>query len=79
MGRKSVRLDEDVYEHIESQKRDDETFSDAIDRLTDDYTLLDFAAEFAGEDQGRWQEERALIEETEAERDEAGERLLRDE
>lgn len=79
MGRKSVRLDEDVYEHIESQKRDDETFSDAIDRLTDDYTLLDFAAEFAGEDQGQWEEERALIEETEAERDEAGERLLRDE
>jgi predicted CopG family antitoxin len=79
MGRKSVRLDEDVYERIESQKRDDETFSDAIDRLTDDYTLLDFAAEFAEEDERRWEEERALIEETEDEQDDTVERLLRDE
>jgi predicted CopG family antitoxin len=44
MGTKTVRLDEDVYEHIKSKKRDDETFSEAIDRLTSDYTLLDFAA-----------------------------------
>jgi predicted CopG family antitoxin len=79
MGRKSVRLDEDVYERIESQKRDDETFSDAIDRLTDDYTLLDFAAEFAEEDERRWEEERALIEETEDEQDDTVARLLRDE
>jgi predicted CopG family antitoxin len=79
MGRKSVRLDEDVYERIESQKRDGETFSDAIDRLPDDYTLLDFAAEFADEDERRWEEERALIKETEDEEDDAVERLLRDE
>lgn len=79
MGRKSVRLDEDVYERIESQKREDETFSDAIDRLTDDYTLLDFAAEFAEEDERRWEEERALIEETEDEQDDTVARLLRDE
>jgi predicted CopG family antitoxin len=44
MGTKTVRLDENVYEHIKSKKRDDETFSEAIDRLTSDYTLLDFAA-----------------------------------
>jgi predicted CopG family antitoxin len=50
MGTKHVRLDKDVYERIESRKRDDETFSEAIDRLTDDYTLLDFAAEFADEE-----------------------------
>jgi len=43
MGTKTVRLDENVYEHIKSKKRDDETFSEAIDRLTSDYTLLDFA------------------------------------
>jgi predicted CopG family antitoxin len=79
MGTKNVRLDEDVYERIKSQKREDETFSDAIDRLTDDYTLLDFAAEFADEDEGRWEEERALIEETEDEEDDAVERLLHDE
>jgi predicted CopG family antitoxin len=38
-----VRLDDDVYERIKSQKRDDETFSEAIDRLTSGWTLLDFA------------------------------------
>jgi predicted CopG family antitoxin len=38
-----VRLDDDVYERIKSQKRDDETFSEAIDRLTSEWTLLDFA------------------------------------
>lgn len=45
MGTKTIRLDEDVYERIKSKKRDDETFSDAIERLTSDYTLLDFADE----------------------------------
>jgi len=38
-----VRLDDDVYEHVQSHKRDDETFSEAIARLTSDWTLLDFA------------------------------------
>jgi len=28
-----VRLDDDVYERIEAHKREDETFSEAIDRL----------------------------------------------
>jgi len=75
MGTKNVRLDEDVYERIKSQKHDDETFSEAIDRLTGEYTLLDFAAEFADEDSGRWDAERELIEATEDE-DESVERLL---
>lgn len=39
-----VRLADDVYERIKSQMRDDETFSEAIDRLTSEWTLLDFAA-----------------------------------
>jgi predicted CopG family antitoxin len=38
-----VRLDDDVYEHIKSRKRDEETFSEAIERLTSEWTLLDFA------------------------------------
>ncbi|SEN29396.1 Uncharacterized ACR, COG1753 [Halorientalis persicus] len=38
-----VRLDDDVYERIKSQKRSDETFSEAIERLTSEWTLLDFA------------------------------------
>lgn len=38
-----VRLDEDVYERIRAEKREDETFSEAVDRMTSGYTLLDFA------------------------------------
>ena len=41
MGTKTVRLEEKVYEHVRSQKRDDETFSEAIDRLTGGASLLD--------------------------------------
>jgi predicted CopG family antitoxin len=41
MGTKTVRLEEDVYERVRSQKRDDETFSEAIDRLTGGASLLD--------------------------------------
>jgi predicted CopG family antitoxin len=41
MGTKTVRLDEDVYERVRSQKREDETFSEAIDRLTGGSSLLD--------------------------------------
>jgi predicted CopG family antitoxin len=33
MGTRMVRLDDDVYERIEAHKREDETFSEAIDRL----------------------------------------------
>jgi len=39
-----VRLDDDVYARIRDKKRDDETFSEAIDRLTTEWTLDDFAA-----------------------------------
>jgi len=41
MGTKTVRLEKDVYERVRSQKRDDETFSEAIDRLTGGASLLD--------------------------------------
>jgi predicted CopG family antitoxin len=30
---KHVRLDERIYERIQSEKRDDESFSDAVERL----------------------------------------------
>ena len=42
MGTKTVRLDEEVYRRIRAHKREDETFSEAIDRLVDDWSLLDF-------------------------------------
>lgn len=43
MGTRNVRLDEDVYERIKSEKRPDETFSDAVDRLIGGSSLLDLA------------------------------------
>jgi predicted CopG family antitoxin len=49
MGTKTVRLDEDVYERVKDQKQDGETFSEAIDRLLSDYTLMDFARDTSDE------------------------------
>lgn len=34
MGTRTVRLNQDTYERIKRRKRPDETFSEAIDRLT---------------------------------------------
>ena len=41
MGTRTVRLDEDVYERIRHLKDDDETFSEAIDRLTGTRSLAE--------------------------------------
>lgn len=38
-----VRIDADVYERIEAQKRDDETFSEAIERLLASPSLVSLA------------------------------------
>lgn len=40
MGTKQVRLDEDVYAKLEDEKRPDESFSDVVDRLTSDWSLV---------------------------------------
>lgn len=62
MGTKTVRLDDDVYERIKSRKRQDETFSEAIDRLTNEWTLLDLAEGESPIDPGRHRE---LLEQSE--------------
>mgnify|MGYP000367842567 CR=1 FL=1 len=49
MGTKTVRLEEDVYERVKDEKRDDETFSEAIDRIMSEYTLMDFARDTSEE------------------------------
>ena len=56
MGTKSIRLDEDVYERNKAHKREDETFSEAIDRLTSEYSLLDFVGGYSDEDADRHRE-----------------------
>jgi len=42
-----VRLDDDVYQKIEVLKREDETFSEAIDRLTSDWSLAEWGERHA--------------------------------
>lgn len=56
MGTKTVRLDETVYERIAAHKRDDETFSEAIDRLTGGYSLLELAGTYDDDDAERHRE-----------------------
>ena len=43
MATKSVLTDEELYRRIEAHNRDDETFSEAIDRLIGGRSLLDLA------------------------------------
>ncbi|MGQ4556595.1 antitoxin VapB family protein [Halobellus sp. GM3] len=50
MGTKSVRLDEDTYAYIEAHKREDETFSEAVDRLTHRPSVTDLAGLLDRED-----------------------------
>jgi predicted CopG family antitoxin len=50
MGTKNGRLDDDVYEQIESEKRDDETFSEAIERLIGGSSLLDLVGILSDEE-----------------------------
>ena len=35
MGTKTIRVREDVYEHLKAQKRPEESFSDLLARLSD--------------------------------------------
>ncbi len=72
MGTKQIRVDEDVYERLAAHKQEGESFSDVIDRLTSDYTLLDFA-EDAPDDYDA-DEHRDLVEASDA----AGEAAARD-
>jgi len=50
MGSKTVRLDDDVYERLRAHKRDDETFSEAVDRLLGEQSLLDLVGIYSEED-----------------------------
>jgi hypothetical protein len=42
---KHIRVPARVHDRIKALKRDDETMGEAVDRLIDGYTLLDFATE----------------------------------
>ena len=69
MGTKQVRLSDAVYAKIVDRKRDDETFSEAIDRLTGDWSLAEFET-------GMTDEERETYREALDEIEQVGERNL---
>jgi predicted CopG family antitoxin len=64
MGSKTIRLDEDVYERLRENKRDDETFSETVERLMGGRSL----AELGGvlDDESRVERMEAAIEEADA-------------
>ncbi|MEZ3115185.1 antitoxin VapB family protein [Halobaculum sp. MBLA0147] len=42
---KTIRLDDDVYERLAAEKRDDESFSEAVERLLGGDSVLDLYGE----------------------------------
>lgn len=49
-GTKTVRLEGDVNERVGDEKRDDERFSAAIERLIDDHSLVEIAGGLSEEE-----------------------------
>lgn len=49
MATKTIRLEEGVYERLKTEKRDEETFSEAVERLVDGSSLLDLAGNLTAE------------------------------
>ncbi|TKX74308.1 hypothetical protein EXE46_10065 [Halorubrum sp. GN11_10-6_MGM] len=64
MSTRNVRLDEDVYERIKSEKRPDETFSETVERLIGRASLLDLAGILSDEEADEFR--RAIDESDEA-------------
>jgi predicted CopG family antitoxin len=50
MGSKTIRLDDDVYERLRENKRDDETFSEAVERLMGGRSLAELGDVLDDED-----------------------------
>jgi len=73
MATKSVRIDEDLYERIEAHKREDETFSEAIERLIGGWSLLELADTLDAEEAAAHRE---AIEASEAASKESARELL---
>ena len=57
MGTKQIQVSEDLYARVRSESREDETLGETLERLVDDYSLRDFAADAAELDLDRSVEE----------------------
>lgn len=47
MGTKQIRVSEDLYARIESEKKPDETLGDTLERLVGGYSLTEFSDDAA--------------------------------
>lgn len=47
VGTKQIRVSEDLYARVRSENTEDETLGETLERLVDDYTLIDFANDAA--------------------------------
>jgi predicted CopG family antitoxin len=47
VGTKQIRVSEDLYARVKSEKRSDETLGEALERMVDKYTLTGFAGDAA--------------------------------
>lgn len=56
MGTRSVRLEEDVYERVMAAKRDEETVSEAIERLLEGPSLSTLAGILSDEEAGEYRD-----------------------
>lgn len=75
MGTKRVDLDEDVYERVKAHKRKGETFSEAVERLLRDVSLLDLVDDDGEYDADRANARKEALKRTARADDEAAEEL----
>lgn len=47
MGKRRIQVSEDLYARVRSENRGDETLGETLERMVDDYTLVDFAEDMA--------------------------------
>lgn len=70
---RSVRLTADAYDALERRKREDESFSDAVERLASERPIADLAGTFTDEEVAAVREARSESYQRYADRREAGE------
>lgn len=57
MPTKQIRVSEDLYARVQSENREGESLGETLERLVDDYSLMDFANDAAELDLDRSVEE----------------------
>ena len=75
MGTKTISLADDAYERLKAAKRDDESFSDAVRRLTPGVHIAEYVGVL---DEGTSDELETIIEERRAERTDERRRRVRE-